>query len=97
MVPKGGVSVFRMEYRLDPGSDIRMKRRSLVLTTESARHPFRASLPPHVFLVPKEETPLERDVRERREYRAEIIGDVRIVLGISACGLLMAWMQNFGS
>ncbi|AKH41860.1 hypothetical protein FHS61_002612 [Altererythrobacter atlanticus] len=24
-------------------------RRSLVLTTESARHPFRASLPPHVF------------------------------------------------
>lgn len=23
-------------------------RRSLVLTTESARHPFRASLPPHV-------------------------------------------------
>ena len=24
------------------------KRRSLVLTTEDARHPFRASLPPHV-------------------------------------------------
>lgn len=24
-------------------------RRSLVLTTESARHPFRASLPPHVY------------------------------------------------
>lgn len=24
-------------------------RRSLVLTTESARHPFRASLPPHVL------------------------------------------------
>lgn len=24
-------------------------RRALVLTTESARHPFRASLPPHVF------------------------------------------------
>ncbi|BBC73608.1 conserved hypothetical protein [Altererythrobacter sp. B11] len=24
-------------------------RRSLVLTTETARHPFRASLPPHVF------------------------------------------------
>ncbi len=23
-------------------------RRSLVLTTESARHPFRATLPPHV-------------------------------------------------
>jgi hypothetical protein len=26
-----------------------MKRRSLVLTTESARHPFRQTLPPHVF------------------------------------------------
>lgn len=26
-----------------------MKRRSLVLTTESARHPFRQSLPPHLF------------------------------------------------
>ncbi|HTM96390.1 MAG TPA: hypothetical protein VL100_11320 [Croceibacterium sp.] len=26
-------------------------RRSLVLTTESARHPFRASLPPHVLSV----------------------------------------------
>jgi hypothetical protein len=24
-------------------------RRSLVLTSESARHPFRASLPPHVL------------------------------------------------
>ncbi len=24
-------------------------RRSLVLTQEAARHPFRASLPPHVF------------------------------------------------
>lgn len=24
-------------------------RRSLVLTEEAARHPFRASLPPHVF------------------------------------------------
>lgn len=26
-----------------------MKRRSLVLTTEGARHPFRQTLPPHVF------------------------------------------------
>lgn len=32
-----------------------MKRRALVLTTESARHPFRVSLPPHVFTVPKME------------------------------------------
>ncbi len=29
------------------------KRRALVLTTESARHPFRASLPPHVFVMPR--------------------------------------------
>jgi hypothetical protein len=26
-----------------------MKRRALVLTSESARHPFRQSLPPHVL------------------------------------------------
>jgi hypothetical protein len=26
-----------------------MKRRSLVLTSDFARHPFRSSLPPHVF------------------------------------------------
>lgn len=30
-----------------------MSRRSLVLTTESARHPFRRSLPPHIFVMPK--------------------------------------------
>ncbi len=29
--------------------NISAMRRSLVLTTESARHPFRASLPPHVY------------------------------------------------
>jgi hypothetical protein len=28
-------------------------RRSLVLTDEQARHPFRASLPPHVCRSPK--------------------------------------------
>ncbi|WP_070157701.1 hypothetical protein [Sphingobium phenoxybenzoativorans] len=30
-----------------------MKRRALVLTSESARHPFRQTLPPHVLSVPK--------------------------------------------
>jgi hypothetical protein len=32
----------------------RKKRRALVLTNEAARHPFRASLPPHVLadLIP---------------------------------------------
>lgn len=93
MVPKRGVPVFRMEYEMDPGSGLRMKRRSLVLTTESARHPFRASLPPHAFVVPKAETASEKEARERRERRAEVIGDVKIVLGISTFGLLMAWAQ----
>ncbi|HEX5537697.1 MAG TPA: hypothetical protein VFX27_10930 [Sphingobium sp.] len=35
-----------------------MKRRALVLTSESARHPFRQTLPPHVL------APL-RDLRRR--------------------------------
>jgi len=33
-------------------------RRSLVLTTESARHPFRASLPPHVLRRANEVEPM---------------------------------------
>ncbi len=33
-------------------------RRSLVLTTESARHPFRASLPPHVLCRANEIEPM---------------------------------------
>jgi hypothetical protein len=32
-------------------------RRSLVLTDETARHPFRASLPPHVCRVEESESP----------------------------------------
>ncbi len=39
-----------------------MKRRALVLTTESARHPFRRSLPPHVF-VPLPD-PRQRDDKD---------------------------------
>lgn len=34
-----------------------MMRRSLVLTDEGARHPFRASLPPHVCKVGESEPP----------------------------------------
>jgi hypothetical protein len=37
-------------------------RRSLVLTTESARHPFRATLPPHV--VAADLPPLRRLLAE---------------------------------
>ena len=33
-------------------------RRSLVLTTESSRHPFRASLPPHVLARANEIEPM---------------------------------------
>lgn len=40
------------------------KRRSLVLTTESARHPFRRSLPPHVFAnLPDPQTRNDKDFR----------------------------------
>ena len=86
-----------------------MKRRSLVLTTESARHPFRASLPPHVFVVPKVEPEVEvamsrnvdlaqvrADEREKLERRAEVIGDIKAVSIICCFGLLMAWMQPPG-
>lgn len=38
-----------------------MKRRALVLTHEAARHPFRRSLPAHVFAVP---VPAELDAHE---------------------------------
>lgn len=34
-----------------------MTRRALVLTSEAARHPFRRSLPPHVFIMPKPDAP----------------------------------------
>ncbi len=86
-----------------------MKRRSLVLTSESARHPFRASLPPRVFVVPKVEAEVEaamarkdglRAVRaaaiEASERRAEVIGDIKAVSIICCFGLLMAWMQPPG-
>jgi len=41
-----------------------MKRRALVLTTESARHPFRQTLPPHVFKpLPDPRRRDDRDIR----------------------------------
>lgn len=41
-----------------------MKRRALVLTTESARHPFRQTLPPHVFKpLPDPQRRNDRDIR----------------------------------
>ena len=43
-------------------------RRLLVLTSESARHPFRASLPPHVF-TPLAATPSKSWRMGRRDWR----------------------------
>lgn len=38
-----------------------MTRRALVLTTESARHPFRRRLPPHVLVMPRHDKPQKSD------------------------------------
>lgn len=46
-------------------------RRSLVLTDESARHPFRASLPPHVCHLSAD------DLEARVPWRERIVEDVR--------------------
>lgn len=47
-----------------------LPRRSLVLTSESARHPFRAGLPPHVLAV----DPMPRTWRmSRRDWR-DVLG-----------------------
>ncbi|MGD9811422.1 MAG: hypothetical protein AB7U35_08835 [Sphingobium sp.] len=55
-----------------------MKRRSLVLTTESARHPFRKTLPPHLF---KPQT----DPRTRND------GDVRLFFMSFAAFFVVAY------
>ncbi len=44
-----------------------LMRRSLVLTDESARHPFRASLPQHV-----REEPVEEGVEKRVPWRLRL-------------------------
>jgi len=48
-------------------------RRALVLTTEGARHPFRRSLPPHVFV------PLPEDEPERRTMLQALVQDWKSV------------------
>ena len=73
-----------------------MKRRNLVLTTESARHPFRASLPPHVFTVPRFEPEVDRLMREKGERRAEVVGDIKAVSIICCFGLMMSYLQPAG-
>lgn len=46
-------------------------RRALVLTDETARHPFRAMLPPHVCALSAEE------IEPRIPWRTQILADVR--------------------
>lgn len=46
-------------------------RRSLVLTDELARHPFRASLPPHVRRLGADE------IEPRVPWRERMLADVR--------------------
>ena len=49
---------------------MRTKRRALVLATESARHPFRRSLPPHVFIpIADEPEPHRRRWFTIRDWR----------------------------
>ena len=48
----------------------RMTRRSLVLTQEAAGHPFRRSLPPHVFnRTPSLDAQAEDNVEAARRWR----------------------------
>jgi hypothetical protein len=55
-------------------------RRSLVLTDETARHPFRASLPPHVCGKSTD------DVETRVPWRERLADDVRgFVQAYCAC------------
>lgn len=46
-------------------------RRALVLTDETARHPFRASLPPHVCGLAID------DIEPRVAWHVPLFGDVR--------------------
>lgn len=61
-------------------------RRALVLTSESARHPFRASLPPAVFL--------QDEVEARRSWRLNFdfdMGDMRqFAQAYTACFLAVS-------
>jgi hypothetical protein len=55
-------------------------RRSLVLTDEAARHPFRTSLPPHVCAL------MADDIEPRVPWRERLPGDVRgFVQAYCAC------------
>ncbi|MEB3415285.1 hypothetical protein VCJ71_04320 [Alteriqipengyuania sp. WL0013] len=57
-------------------------RRSLTLTTEAARHPFRASLPPHVFACSGEEA---EPVPSRMPWRIEAEDIRHFMMAYCAC------------
>lgn len=71
-----------------------MKRRNLVLSSDGARHPFRASLPPHVLRAPCHEPEMDPD--RKSSDRDEIISDIKSVSLICAFGLLAAFLQPAG-
>lgn len=60
-----------------------MKRASLVLTDETARHPFRASLPPHVLSGAQ---PIV--LRKRQWFRLDDLRD--FLLAYCACFLAVS-------
>lgn len=60
-------------------------RRSLVLTDESARHPFRASLPPHVGRIDGAEAPPRHPWRvSQADLRSFAMAYVSCVVGVTA-------------
>lgn len=46
-----------------------MRNRPLVLTTESARHPFRQRLPAHVLRVRQEPAPRRRPADDDKDWK----------------------------
>jgi len=64
-----------------------MKRRALVLSHEAARHPFRRSLPAHVFAIP---APAELDA----EQNAKAARDWKMT-GSDWRGFLAAYTASF--
>ena len=62
-----------------------MRTRPLVLTTESARHPFRQSLPRHVLM------PLPQDEAEVRLAKAKAEDNDWKLLALSFCAFFTAF------
>ncbi len=61
-----------------------MRNRPLVLTTESARHPFRRMLPPHVLRVAQD------NAAHRRKWAADDDNDWKL-FALSFCAFFTAF------